>query len=72
MKTQLSKKFYAELAGTAKKIVKYEKGQKVAGYKTVIRSAPVSEKEVKAVRKMGGLYSVGSKLSSSLGPTSLT
>jgi putative transcriptional regulator len=70
MKTQLSKKFYAELADTAKKIVKYQKGEKVTGYTTVVRSAPVSEKEVKAVRKMvhqtqagfAGMIGVSTKL----------
>jgi hypothetical protein len=52
MKSQLSKKFYTELIETAKKIVKYEKGEKVAGYKTVVRSAPAGDKKVKKVHKL--------------------
>lgn len=70
MKSQLSKKFYAELTETAKKIVKYEKGEKVTGYKTVLRSAPASDKEVKEVRKLAhqtqaafaGMIGVSTKL----------
>ena len=60
----------AELLDTAKKIAKFEKGEKVKGYATFVRSAPVSEREVKAVRKMvhqtqagfAGMIGVSTKL----------
>ncbi|HTA17053.1 MAG TPA: hypothetical protein VK786_04840 [bacterium] len=70
MKKKLSKKYYADLIATAKKIAKFEKGEKVRGYTVFVRSAPVSEKEVKEVRKLAhqtqagfaGMIGVSTKL----------
>jgi putative transcriptional regulator len=70
MKKTLSKKYYAELITTAKKIAKYEKGEVVTGYSEVIRKAPVSDKEIKEVRHLvhqtqagfAGMIGVSTKL----------
>ena len=70
MKKKLTKKYYAEFVDTVKKIAKAERGEKVTGYTEYVRSAPVSEKEVKAVRKMvhqtqagfAGMIGVSTKL----------
>lgn len=69
-KKGLSKGDYAELVSTAKKIVKYEKGEKVKGYTLYTRLAPVTTKEVKEVRHLvhqtqagfAGMLGVSTKL----------
>ena len=50
-KRGLSQKDYGELIQTAQDIVRYERGEKVVGFKKVIRRVLVSAADVKAARK---------------------